>query len=332
MTAERNYGVDLAKTVAIFLVVVVHVMTCGGGFPKSGAGVFALAPLMAVGLCCVNLFALVSGYLGVDSRPSPKKFFKLWLQVFATGILMASVAHFAFGVPLSFHGIRRTLMPVTSGEYWYFTAYAVLYCFMPVLNRGLAELERNQAAGLCTVLFLFLCVPSLVDRHDVFRLDNGYSPLWLIVLYVFGAVLRLHFRELPRKGICIGLLGASVLVTTGLTIFGSARPRFAPTYLSPFVVLTAVAILLLCLHVSGPGRPRLRRVGAFLSSTAFGVYLVHTHPLFFYGVFRDRFRFVAALPPAVMPFAVIGCALGVYALCLGPSWLIVRVTRGARRG
>ena len=331
MTAERNYGVDLAKTVAIFLVVVVHVMTCGGGFPKSGAGVFALAPLMAVGLCCVNLFALVSGYLGVDSRPSPKKFFKLWLQVFATGILMASVAHFAFGVPLSFHGIRRTLMPVTSGEYWYFTAYAVLYCFMPVLNRGLAELERNQAAGLCAALFLVLCVSSPVDRHDVFRLDRGYSAMWLVVLYVFGAVLRLHVRKLPRKRLCAGLLVVSVLVTAAMAVFGSVHPAFAPTYLSPSVVLSAVAILLLCLRCSGRIRPRLPGLMVFLSSTAFGVYLVHVQPMFFYGVFRGRFGFVTALPAAMMPLAVLGCSAAVHALCLVPSWLIVRLTRGTRR-
>ena len=294
---ERNYGVDLAKALAMFLVVLLHLCTEGGALPSAGAGLCVGSYVKSLSWCCVDLFALVSGYLGVTGHPSFRKWGRLWLQVFVTGALMTAVCRFAFGEPVS--GVRwsQLFLPVTASTYWYFTAYTGLYCLMPALNLGLRALTRRQALGVSAGL-LAVALSASVGARDIFGLYRGYSMAWLIVLYVLGGVIRLHVPKFPRVRWCLAaafLLPALTAAQQVLVVrFPSQTACFGSRaltgeYISPVVLLTAVALLMACLQVRVVS-PRAKAVFAFYSSTAFGVYLLHVHPMFFYGFLRDRFR------------------------------------------
>ena len=294
---ERNYGIDLAKALAMFLVVLLHLCTEGGAVPSVGAGLYVGSYVKSLAWCCVDLFALVSGYLGVTGHPSFRKWGRLWLQVFVTGALMTTVSHFAFGEPVS--GVRwsQLFLPVTASAYWYFTAYTGLYCLMPVLNSGLRTLTRRQAlgvsAGLLAVAFL-----ASIGARDVFGLMRGYSMAWLTVLYVLGGVIRLHVPQFPRIRWCLVAAFLLSALTAAQQVLVALFPSqtaclggraLAGEYISPAVLLTAVALLMACLQVRIVS-PRAKAVIGFYSSTAFGVYLLHVHPMFFYGFLRNRFR------------------------------------------
>ena len=294
---ERNHGVDLAKALAMFLVVLFHLCTNCAALPSSGVGLCLGSYVKSLSWCCVDMFALVSGYLGVTGHPTFRKWGRLWLQVFVTGILMTLVSRFALDVPMTRLCWSHVFLPVTSSAYWYFTGYTGLYCLMPVLNLGVRALTRRQAIGVAAGLFA-VALSASVGARDVFSLGLGYSMAWLTVLYVLGGILRLHVPRLPRARWCLsaGLLlpvltaVQQILIARFPSLAAKLGPRaLAGEYLSPVVLLTAVALLMACLQIR-VASARVKAVLVFYSSTAFGVYLLHVHSMFFYGFLRDRFR------------------------------------------
>ena len=118
----------------------------------------------------------------------------------------------------------------------------------------------------------------------------GALPLLLTLLVCFGLTLYTHFRPVTVPG-----LSAVTLLS----------------YTSPTVAGMAVCLLLLLRRLRfGDAGARLL---AELSRTAFGVYILHTNPLFWYLVFRPGcLSSWAALPSKVLLFLIPGCAVGAY--------------------
>lgn len=63
--SQRNVGVDAARILAILLVVFQHILFLGGLENDGGAlRRFSARFLEATSQCCVDLFGLISGYMG----------------------------------------------------------------------------------------------------------------------------------------------------------------------------------------------------------------------------------------------------------------------------
>ena len=326
MTAERNYGVDLAKAIAIFLVVLTHVLQGGVDYPTSGAGLWTHAYVKGFASCCVNLFALVSGYVGVTGHPSLRKYFRLWLQVVVTGGIVTAFTRFVLGVPLEGIDYTHIVLPVTSAAYWYFTAYTGVYCFMPLLNAGLKALDRRSALGVAAALFAVLSVSASVGARDVYGHVSGYSVIWLLVLYVFGGLVRLHLPRLPRLRWCV--LAAALLPTLTMAqdVLCASRPALAAKlsgrclaghYISPVVTLTALALFLACLQYRAVS-DRVRRTVVFLSSVSFGIYLFHNQSTLFHRYWKPHLEPLGRLCGenlALWLACSFGLAVAVYVVC-----------------
>jgi surface polysaccharide O-acyltransferase-like enzyme len=58
-----------------------------------------------------------------------------------------------------------------------------------------------------------------------------------------------------------------------------------------------------------------KRIIGCLSPMAFGVYLIHIHPLVLFGIFKDGFTEYASLPWVLEILAVLGMAAVIYLIC-----------------
>ena len=68
---ERNYGIDLLRIVSMLMVVVLHVLGQGGVLKTStplSIGYSVAWILEIAAYCAVNCYALISGYVGVNSK------------------------------------------------------------------------------------------------------------------------------------------------------------------------------------------------------------------------------------------------------------------------
>ena len=345
METTRNLGVDLLRSLSMFMVVVLHVLGQGGilaaldAAPVRG-GSFVLCWLLELACyCAVDCFGLISGYVSQSQVFEREKNFATWAQVafWSAGITLL----FRLFVPgtTRFRDVGKACFPAITRQYWYFTAYFGLMFFIPFLNILLHHLDRAQTKSLMTALLvLFSLLPTVLDR-DLFFTKAGYTLLWLTVLYLLGACVRKLdlLGRLPGWACLAGYL-LCVLTALGLKLLFRPgpgplppmgrflRPDLLVSYTSPAVLFSALFLLALFRKLRVPAGLPARTVG-FLAPLAFGVYLIHTHPLVWAFFLRDRFASYAQLPPLLCAGAALLTAGGIFLACTALEFCRHRVFR-----
>lgn len=334
---QRNYGIDLLRILATGMIIVHH-FVCHGGlsamFPRLSHSDIFYQCLNIVCYCAVNLYGLMSGYLGVGRHFRLSRLVGLWLQAVFTGAVITAGFVLFGGLPLTAENVLSVVMPLSYNTYWYFTAYFGMYVLLPLLHKALDTASRR--CYLCTLgamFALFSVMPLLVDQ-DPFHLQYGYHIVWLMALYVTGYYCkRFGFGRLGRHALlvyadCMALAFVSRVVLEMLDLkgFSQAQPIvLLEKYTSPTLYIGSVALLSLFVRIRLTGR--WARAAAVISPLTFGVYLFHVHPLVY-----DRIIYLSMVPfggltaPALVGVLLAVC-LGVYALCLVLDWLRLQLFR-----
>lgn len=348
-TRSRNAGLDLLRMVSMAMVVTLHVLLNGvldSATPLSPDYETAWL-LECAAYCAVNCYALLSGYVGLEGRFRYANLAVLWCQVaFYTLLIPLAFAMFRPGTV----GLReavRGFFPVMSGHYWYFTAYFAMFFFIPVFNYLVRHLSRRQMDALAAgIVVVFSLLPTAfqtrvlgIFRNDLFITGEGYSPLWLALLYLLGAYARKYdlFARLSCAA-SFALYGACVLLTWGekwaaellrLRLTGEfTSGGILVSYTSPTILFAAVFLL------AGFSKLRLpawaARAATALSPMAFSVYLIHVHPLVWQYVMMGRFRAFGSYGTVKLAVCVLGAALAIYALCTAIDAVRLGLFRAAR--
>ena len=330
MSGKRNYGIDLLRIFSMFLIAVLHVNGQGGAMVRivSAPGTYYAAWFLeTAAYCSTNCYGLISGYVGVDSRPRISRYMELWLQVFfySAGItLLTRLVHPEW---VTFEGIVKSMLPVMFSIYWYFTAFTGVSFLAPYLNRMILSLTDRERKRLLLVILLLFCsytaVPKVLGK-DIMILSGGYSFVWLMLLYMAGACLKkLSFRKRPAWQYLTVFLSLTV-ISWGYKIlmenytrarFGEPKyGRLLTSYTSPTIFACGICLLLVfaSLNIRSKG---LIRVIRFFAPMAFSVYLIHVHPLPWEYIIRDRFKAFYQLPWYLVIFAIPGAAFLIWLIC-----------------
>lgn len=333
---EHSYGIDLARIVAILLVVMQHVLFQGGiGQEGDSFHRLQLRGLEALSQCCVDLFALISGYMGWrTSGWHLTRFAKLWFHVWTTGLLVLAGVTLFSPVSVSCADWAQAALPLWKDEYWYFTAYSVVFLLAPILTH--LPKRRLIVWTLLVAVFLITFLPGGVNWLPF---KKGYSATWLAVLFLLGVELRSWEPRLSKKAWPFFLLAVfAVGLTVGqrlvLSTFPVLRELFNDEwtllcYTSPTVVLTAASLLLAFARLDLRG-PRTRRAVAALASCSFGVYLLHVQPVFFKAFVYNGFKFLDSVPTAALGLAVVAASLAVFLVLSGVDFLRQSVVKYIR--
>lgn len=327
--SERNHGIELLRIFAMLLAAVLHILKKGGVITASEGNLAAYSTvwlLEAAAYCAVNCYALISGYVGYSDRPKPLRLarcIELWLQVVFYSVIITTVYCIAGVGSVGVSDFADAFLPVTSKQYWYFTAYIGMFFFIPLLNALVRRLNRRALVSLCIML---IAVFSLYDtfasfwKKDPLALVGGHSPLWLGVLYIFGAAMKkLRVPESMSSKKALLIYASAAVFTALFKITGDRLLRFVPGSLfvrdtSPTVLLCAAALLVAFASFK-PGR-KLTEFAVLFAPAAFGVYLLHVSPLVFEHVIGNRFAFIGRLPFPLIPFAVLASAVVILAVGL----------------
>ncbi len=327
----RNPGIELFRMVSMFLIVLLHVLGRGG--------VYANCPLLSVnykiawlletvGYCSVNCYALISGYANAKNGFRFRRVVYLWLEVFFfTFTTTAFCALFIPSITVTKADWLVAFFPLTNKEYWYFNAYVLLFAFLPLLNKGLTALTKRQHLLTCIFLFVITSILPMIAGRDLFVLGGGYSAMWLMVLYLFGAYFRLHGLPRLRKWYITlpvfflsalaawGLkIRAEILVKNGSIEESSVLYNFLDgfiSYTSPLMVIMALSLL-----VFFAGIPIRRRIPTAIitlfGKASFGVFLFHVGGMVWSNWLAGRYADYAALPAGRMTLAVLLTTLFLY--------------------
>lgn len=142
----RNYGIDFLRMISMIMIVMLHTLGHGGilrsvSFLSVHYQIAWLLEVIAFG--AVNTYAMISGFVSVDSHFKISNILILWLQVLFYGILINTVFFFLLPESRNTSGWIQALFPVTRKEYWYFTAYAGVFFLSPFINSDVSESLRK---------------------------------------------------------------------------------------------------------------------------------------------------------------------------------------------
>lgn len=291
----------------------------------------------------VNIYALITGYVYVNANHKYSKILKLWLSVFFYSFFITLIYKFVTPSSIDLKTLIKSAFPVLTKQYWYFTAYFGLFIFIPFLNTLIKNLDKKQHQKLIISIILCFCIFNLIGsglNYDTFLLNNGYSLLWLVSLYIIGAYLQIYkddFKKYDKKVYLYIYLG-TILTTfllrflykfigfmiTGVFVKGTG---IFVSYISPFILLSAVAILL---YFSRLEIKEFKNIILKISSLSFGVYIISSHPLIMNTFVTNQFSLYAHTHPLITFSNIIIRSLCIFWICIAIEWLRVKLFEGLR--
>ncbi|MBQ1272932.1 MAG: acyltransferase [Clostridia bacterium] len=320
---KRDYGIDFLRILSMVMVVLLHVLGAGGilgGAEKLSLHYEIAWLLETAAYCAVNCYALISGYVGYQSKPKYANLILLWFQV----VFCSVGIHLIFAIiePGSVDGltILRSFFPVINNYAWYFTCYFALFFIMPLLNHAINTMTEKNLKILCGSI-LGLSVLTTISLNDIFQVKDGYSVIWLAALYLFGGCLgRFGWFQQTKKWILALIYAGCVATSWGAkflleTINNPFLNQFTYSdmlirYKSPTILVAAVCLLLLFAKMEVP------KFGQFwiriFASTAFGVYVIHLHPQIWNRFIVGKFAGFVADSVALMVLKVVGVTLLIF--------------------
>ena len=332
-TKTRNYGIDLLRLISMLMIVFLHVLGKGGILSSTKPLTLKGEIFWSIEIscyCAVNIYAIISGYVGYKSAHKGRNLISLCLQLifFTLLITLLDVLYLCcHGESISLKSLFLNLFP-TIKDYWYFSAYFCLFFFMPILDKVIDCVPRATLKAVALFCFIVFCCWTQISS-SVSSLREGYSVLWLGILYVLGAyVARYNPFEKWSKTFCFLGYFVCVLLTiaskiaigfASKTLFGEIKyTTFLVSYLSP--TITLAALFLVCAFSKFTFRETVNKVISHLAPLSFGVYLIHCHPIVFSAMY-NRFAWVSAKPICFAVLLVIAISLAIFIACMVLDWL-----------
>lgn len=288
---ERNYGVDLLRIIAMYMVVVLHLL--GGGeileyFSLCSLEYEAAWVLELIAFPAVNCYALISGYVSVDAKYGYSNIIMLWLQVCFYTVLIPVSFFVCMPNAVDLRGIVSGFFPILTNQYWYFTAYVGVFLFMPGMRIIVNKMSQKDLKRMLAFGFALLSVCPVIANADIFNTANGYSMLWLCYLFLVGAYIKKYnvFMRCKTRDlilICFGCLALTLGIKFVIEyVSWNYFERllicdFMTRYTSPLILVEAMALLIVFSRIQLG--EFLQKIVRKITPLVFGIYLIHNHQL-----------------------------------------------------
>jgi surface polysaccharide O-acyltransferase-like enzyme len=271
--------------------------------------------------CSVNVYALVSGYVGYGRKQKIRNVLMLHSQVWFYTLVTTSVFFFAGSESVNGMTWIKAVLPVAFNIYWYFTAYFCLFFVSPFLNMVIDKFSCAAIRKLLLVLFvIFSLLPTLLSSDFGFTI-GGRSALWLMIMYLVGAYIKryvqINEKLLPKLiiGFFVSILitWASKYIIELVTLKIIGEPKFGNylvNYTSPLIVAAAVFLLLLFSKMQLG--TRAQSILRFFAPLTFGVYLLQEEPLIRSAFITGKLTWVASVNGVAIPFITVGISMLVW--------------------
>lgn len=297
---KRNYGIDLLRIISMLYVILLHSLGQGGLLENTIVNSIQYKFVWLIEICAygaVDIFAIISGYVSYNEKEKKFKisnYINLWLQVVFYDLLLTIIFNIVMPNLVSREDYIIAFLPVTNKLYWYFTAYTGLFIIMPIINSGI----RNcNDVILKRIFFLIIIVFSFLDNiSGRFNLNDGYSFIWITLLFILGSIIK---KCKIGKNMKIHTILLIIVLLYSITymykIYGfefsildiSINKNLFVSYLSPTILLVSI------FHVILFSRLEIKLLGTkiikFMASSAFAVYLLNTNKFVFNNVMKGLF-------------------------------------------
>lgn len=288
---DRNRGretkFELLRMIAM-LMIVFHHFALYGGFDFANTislNHFWYNLIISGGKIGVILFVFISGYFLIDD-PNPyislKKVIHFWMPVIFYSVAGYLIFLLAGRVTFNVKSFISFLFPITFSQWWFASAYFVLYLIHPFLNKMLLRLSKTEFQyALILMVVLWSIIPTLTTKEF-----QSNSLVWFVVLYSIAAYIKIYglrpnwsCRHYFLAWLILSLL---TYLTSVLFMLLGKKWMFFAEHEVYFYGLQKFSTLLIALSLF-MGFVTLDvkqcKFVNLISSATFGVYLIHEHAL-----------------------------------------------------
>ena len=191
---KRNYGIDLLRIMAMFMVITVHIGTYSDFKKRKDLLLkkkrYYLYFIWLWGLKCNTIFGLIAGYVGLNSR---NKLSSILYLIITTNI---------YSIIIEFMTIKKNklqyknyqyifiLFPLCRNVFWFYTCYVGLCYIKPYLNFIIKNISKGESSRICLLNFILFSVIITIFNSSAFDAFHSNSIFILSINYYYGAHIK----------------------------------------------------------------------------------------------------------------------------------------------
>lgn len=341
MQAKRDVHFEFMRFKAMAMIVVLHYLNKGGILQPIAQNTSVQNILFwlleAFCIVAVNVYVLISGYFLVESEWKPMKIGKLIAQILFYTLLIpvimliTGLVHFS---DLTIYDWLGYVFPVASEQYWFITAYVMMYLFAPVLAAGMKQLSKKQFQIILLLLVAFLSLEKTILPIVVAVDHQGYDYGWFLCLMLLAGYIRLYGFEKLEKISCavvlyfsstvgiwlIGILSGVLSTKTGIAFLAEYENT---VYSYNYILCLTGAVGLFYwlknfdlrdsyLKILPINFEKTDQLILAIGPVTLGVYLIHEHNLVRY-LWPQWLHVTADRNPFLILLHMIGCVIVIFA-------------------
>lgn len=292
MSKKRMANMELLRILAMMMVVMLHYLSKGGVLPDMKGHLtmngYLAWILETLSIVAVNVYMLISGFFLTESRFKCSRLLQLWCQILFYSILVPVVL-LAAGIlkpqELSIYKLLQYVLPVQMGQYWFATAYVILYLMTPILRTAVKNMKRSQLKMTIILLLVFFSISKSILPVRLETDALGYDAVWFFCVYLCAAYMRLYglnWFQSSRRGVmgylcsCCGILGIALVIRLIYLTTGRLEDFLTATYHYNHILnlLAAISLFYAFYHWRIP-EGRAADMICRIAPYTFGVYLLH---------------------------------------------------------
>lgn len=279
---KRQYGLDFLRIIAMLLITAFHYVAYSQVLYNpdlTGYNQVLFSCVSALFVCAVNLFVLITGYFSCEKKINFKRMLMLWVHVVLVGIVLLAIATIFLEQPFKITTLIKTLFPVSTMHYWFFTMYVLLVFASPIINLLLSHLAERQHKMLCItgffVLSVFFVTNPFIDAE--YYIADARGIVWLSYLYIVGAGFRKYDWKLSKANNVLAIFFVYAILVT-LQFFKVSAIRNCQLLDSNSVLAFLLSVLLFSLFKDIDfKRAKTQKIISKLSACSFMIYIIQEH-------------------------------------------------------
>ena len=322
---KRDYGLDLLKIFAMINIINLHI-NLKINFLKLNPQSLKFSHVFRLEIFSywpVDAFGLISGIVGYKKYKFTNIIY-LWFiyefySIFSSIILYYKSKIDTNNLVLSFFplGIRRN---------WYVNAYIFMYYFFPFITNSINSINRNFYRKIVVHFFIIYSVYSEIIKYsggnkDFNFIKNGYSSLWLFILYIIGGYIgRFNIQKSKiSKFLYLQIYLIISFISSEYIIYNTRKYNYQYfsyiSYSSPTIIIQALSLIIFFSNLSINNKC-LVKVITFLYPLNFSANIIHSR--FFFSNSQSSkaiFKFINSLSPKYLFFKIYGISITIYFIC-----------------
>lgn len=288
-TVVRDSNMELYRIVAMLCVILFHMfgevdLIGNKLYPDTLESVYTVNLLFSSAtFVCVDMFVLLSGWYGINTRWSK-------LKAFIFQVLFYSVAIYAIMLlccPSEQFSWNFLIHVFLLDNYWFIPVYLMLYLFAPAINPFIRKSSDREFLTLLLAVFTMQTVYGWLNLREEGYM-SGCSPISFLILYLSGAYLHriapkiIHISKKTLFCAYSGLIALHWIVALlAIHLHNTILVDIVWQFSSPLIILASACLLLLFSKISISYNKTIN----WIAASSFAVFLVHCFPPFYKHVF-----------------------------------------------